>query len=335
MKSTCQNDLGEPQQGAQMSEIDTTDVVLSVVAPVYNESESIVEFSRQLRECLDAIGVGYEVIFVDDGSVDDSRELIEALEWRSARVISFVANAGHQAALDAGYRASRGDFVVCMDSDLQHPPALVPVLLETARTTGVDVVYAVREKRTNDSWFKRRSALAYYRIMHALTDVKFHESAADFRLVSRRVVDVLSSLPAGQQVFRLLIPSLGYPQRTVPYEAAARFAGSSKYTLAKMVGLSVSSVIGFSTKPLTLSIRVGLVVSLLSFAYLIFVLVEFFIGHTVSGWASLLSTLLLVFGVLLVILGVFGLYIGAIVTALQARPPYLIDDRKTGKRGTK
>ena len=310
-----------------------TDVVLSVIAPVYNESESIVEFSRQLRDVLDGIGVGYEVIFIDDGSTDGSRGLLEAADWPAARVISFVANAGHQAALDAGYRASVGHFVVCMDSDLQHPPSLVPVLLETARSAGVDVVYAVREKRRNDNWFKRRSALAYYRLMRAITDVDIHESAADFRLISRRVVDVLCALPAGQQVFRLLIPSLGYPQRTLPYEAGERYAGASKYTLDKMVGLSVSSVIGFTTKPLTLSIRVGLIVSLLSFAGFVYVIVEFFAGHTVSGWASMLSTLLFVFGVLLVILGVFGFYIGAVVKALQARPPYLIDDRNAKSRG--
>jgi polyisoprenyl-phosphate glycosyltransferase len=311
---------------------ESVDITLSVVAPVYNECESIVEFSRQLRERLDEMTDSYEVIFVDDGSTDNSRELIQGLGWPEARVLSFVANAGHQAALDAGYRASRGAYVVCMDSDLQHPPALVPTLVKTARAEGVDVVYAVREQRAVDGRLKRRSALAYYRIMRAITDVDLHESAADFRLVSRRVVDVLSSLPAGQQVFRLLIPSLGFPYRTLPYVAAERYAGTSKYTLDKMVGLSVGSVVGFTTKPLTLSIRVGLGVSLLSFAGFVYVIVRFFSGHTVSGWASMLSTLLFVFGVLLVILGVFGFYIGAIVKALQARPPYLIDARDAADR---
>jgi polyisoprenyl-phosphate glycosyltransferase len=311
------------------------ELVLSVIAPVYNESESIVEFSRQLRENLDGLDIRYEVIFVDDGSIDGSRHLIEGIGWTSARVLSFVANAGHQAALDAGYRAAKGQYVVCMDSDLQHPPALVAELLETAQRENVDVVYAVRDKRTNDNWFKRTSARTYYRLMRGLTDVDIHDSAADFRLTSRRVVDVLCALPAGQQVFRLLIPSLGFSERTLPYEAADRYAGRSKYTLDKMVGLSVTSVIGFTTKPLTLSIRVGLFVSLLSFAGFVYVLVEFFAGHTVSGWASLLSTLLFVFGVLLVILGVFGFYIGAIVKTLQARPPYLIDERDAEKRGNK
>jgi dolichol-phosphate mannosyltransferase len=272
------------------------------------------------------MGVTYEVIFVDDGSRDASRMLIESLGWAQSRVLSFVANAGHMAALDAGYRESAGDFVVCLDSDLQHPPSLIPTLLETARTEHVDVVYAARARRTTDSWFKRRSALAYYRLMRAITDVELQDSAADYRLISRRVVNIIRSLPQGQQVFRLLVPSLGFPQRTVHYEAAERFAGKSKYTVDRMIGLSVSSVIGFTTKPLTLSIRLGLVVSLLAFAGFVYVIVEFFAGHTVSGWASLLSTVLFVFGVLLVILGVFGFYIGAVVKALQARPVYVIDN---------
>lgn len=307
---------------------------LSVVAPVYNEAESIVEFCAQLRATLDGMNVSYEVLFVDDGSRDDSRTLIEALAWPEARVISFIANAGHMAALDAGYRASAGDYVVCLDADLQHPPSLIPTFLETALTEKVDVVYAVRAMRSTDSWFKRRSALAYYRLMRALTDVDIQSSAADFRLISRRVVDVIRALPPGQQVFRLLIPSLGFAQRTVQYEAAERFAGTSKYTLDKMVGLSVSSVIGFTTKPLTLSIRAGLIVSLVSFAGFVYVIVRFYTGHTVEGWASVFSTVLFVFGILMIILGVFGLYIGAIVKAIQGRPSYLIDIRDSENKGS-
>jgi polyisoprenyl-phosphate glycosyltransferase len=308
--------------------------VLTVVVPVYNEAESIIEFCTQLRATLEAMKVSYEVLFVDDGSTDDSRKLIRALKWSRARVISFIANAGHQAALDAGYRESAGDFVVCLDADLQHPPTLIPTLLATAQTEQVDVVFAARAKRTTDSWFKRRTALAYYRLMRALTDVDIQESAADFRLVSRRVVDVIRSLPPGQQVFRLLIPSLGFHQRTVQYEASERFAGTSKYTLDKMVGLSVSSVVGFTTKPLTISIRAGLIVSLISFAGFIYVIVRFYSGHTIEGWASLFSTVLFVFGLMLIILGVFGVYIGAIVRALQARPPYLIDRRDRESEGS-
>lgn len=300
--------------------------LLSLVIPVFNEEESIVEFCRQLRETLEGMSVEYEVLFIDDGSVDSSRDLIERLAWGQARVISFVTNAGHMAALDAGYRQAIGRYVISLDSDLQHPPSAIPLLLQTAQESDVDVVYAVRETRKRDSWFKRTTALLYYRLMRAITDVDVQNSAADFRLISHRVIKVIRDLPPGQQVFRLLIPSLGFPYRTVIYTANARFAGESKYSLKKMVDLSTTSVVGFTTKPLTISIRIGLFVSLAAVIGFIYVIVTYFSGRALEGWASMLSTVLLLFGLLFVILGVFGLYMGAILRVLIARPPYIISN---------
>lgn len=305
------------------------ELTLSVVVPVFNEHESIVEFCRQLRQCLDGLAVSYEVIFVNDGSSDSSQELIEAEGWANARVVSFIANAGHMAALDAGYRQSQGRYVVSLDSDLQHPPALIAPMLETAEREGVDVVYAARKTRARDSWFKRNSALLYYRLMRGLTEVELQDSAADFRLISDRVVRVIKALPPGRQVFRLLIPSLGFPSRTVHYTAASRIAGESKYTFKKMISLSTDSVVGFTTIPLTISIRIGLVVSLFAVAGFVYVLVTYFSGHALEGWASVLSTLLLLFGLLFVVLGVFGMYMGAILRALSARPLYILDESTT------
>lgn len=304
---------------------ETSRPFLSVVAPVFNEAESIAEFIRQLRGVLDGLGKSYEVVFVDDGSRDGSAEIIEREAWAEARVIRFVVNAGHMAALDAGYRESRGQFVVTLDSDLQHPPELIPELIEVAVAEQVDVVYAARETREGDTWFKRTSARAYYRAMRSLTDLDLHDSAADFRLISHRVAAVLRSLPPTGQVFRLLIPSLGFPSATVRYEAAPRFAGRSKYTLRGMVNLSVASVVGFTTKPLTLSIRVGIafaVAAVLGFGY---VIVTYVTGRALEGWASMISTMLLMFGILFVILGVFGLYLGAILRAVRSHPTYVVD----------
>lgn len=299
---------------------------LSVVAPVYNESESIEAFCAELREVLDAMGVSYEVLFIDDGSTDDSVAIIRRFAWPQARVISFVSNAGHMAALDAGYRAALGRYVVSLDSDLQHPPGLIPNLFSTAVAGRLDVVYAVRDSRRSDGWFKKVSALAYYRLMRTLTDVDVHDSAADFRLISSRVITVIRSLPAGRQVFRLLIPSLGFPSATVGYLANPRFAGRSKYNFGRMLSLSNESIVGFTTKPLTFSIRLGLLVSGLAVLGFIYVLLAYFSGQALEGWASILATILLMFGILFVTLGVFGLYIGALVSASSGRPRYLIDE---------
>ena len=156
------------------------------------------------------------------------------------------------AALDAGYRSSKGDLVITLDADLQHPPALIPKMLDEVENKGVDVVYAVRGKRSEDSIFKRVSAKIFYRVMRSLSEVDLQTSAADFRLVSKRVVDVIRQLPLGRVVFRIFIPSLGFASSTVSYTAAPRFAGESKYNLSKMIRLSTTSLLTSSTKPLIL-----------------------------------------------------------------------------------
>ncbi len=301
---------------------------LSVVVPMYNEADSIVEFVTQLRSVLDELNCTYEVLFVDDGSTDSSVVSLQNIDWPQARVISFLVNAGHMAALDAGYREALGEYVVSLDSDLQHPPSMIPAMLDRAKQQGVDVVYAARATRENDGFFKRVSALAYYRTMRALTGLNLESSAADFRLVSHRVIRVLRELPPGRQVFRLLIPSLGFSSATVLYTASPRFAGKTKYTVLKMVNLSADSIVGFTTKPLTISIRLGLTVSLLAVLGFIYVLATYFAGRAETGWASLLSTILLMFGLLFIILGIFGLYLGAILRASMARPTYIIDSER-------
>jgi dolichol-phosphate mannosyltransferase len=188
---------------------------------------------------------------------------------------------------------------------------------------GVDVVYAVRPKRKEDGIFKRLTARAYYSLLGSLTEIQLQSSAADFRIVSRNVVIVLNQLAPGRQVFRLLIPSLGFPSKTFGYTASQRFAGKSKYGVRKMVGLSLDSVIQFSTKPLTLSIQLGVFVSLLSLAGFAYVLFTYLSGEALQGWASLISTVLLLFGVLFFLLGIFGLYLASVVRQLQGRPPYV------------
>lgn len=305
---------------------------LSVVVPVFNESEVLPLFLPNLKAVLDGMKIGYEVIFVDDGSRDDSSRIISDFGWKQSRVLKFVANAGHQAALQAGYKAAIGEWAVTLDADLQHPPQLIPELLATAKETSSDVVYGVRKDRSDDSWWKRTTARQYYKLARWLSGVDLTSSAADFRLVSRRVLNVINAIPDANLVFRLLIPSLGFPSAEVAFRASPRPAGKSKYTFYRMASLSVESIVGFSTKPLTLAINLGIFTTFLAFIGFIYAALTFYAGQSQTGWASLISTVLLLFGVLFVILGVHGLYIGAILKNTMFRPVYILENPSRNER---
>jgi dolichol-phosphate mannosyltransferase len=298
-------------------------IEISIVAPVFNESESISRFCESVRGVMDSMSLTYEVIFIDDGSTDGSFYELSNIKWPEMRILRFLKNSGHQSALDAGYRESTGEYVVTLDSDMQHPPELIPKLYGVAISQKVDVVYASRPDRGNEGVFKKRSAVIFYWMISKLTDLQIQPNAADFRLISKRVVQTLNLLPPGGQVFRLLIPSLGFQSATVEYKASPRFAGKSKYGLARMANLGVDSILQFSVKPLQLAIRFGLAVSFLSLAGFAYVLITFALDGSVQGWSSLISALLLLFGALFIFLGIFGSYLSILVKQAQARPPYL------------
>jgi dolichol-phosphate mannosyltransferase len=299
-------------------------VELSVVAPVFNEQEGIQKFALTLRDVLEDMKTPYEVIFVDDGSTDASFLKLSEIDWPKMRVLRFLRNSGHQSALDAGYRASLGNHVVTLDSDMQHPPEVIPELYKVAKSRGVDVVYAIRPKREGDGLFKKLTARIYYWLMAKLTDVQIEPNAADFRLVSRRVVTTLNLLPPGGQVFRLLIPSLGFSSEAITYRSSERFAGASKYKITKMASLGIDSVIQSSVKPLKIAIQFGIGVSVLSGIGFGYVLVVFALQGTVQGWSSVISAVLLLFGALFVFLGIIGSYLSILVKRAQAMPPYLL-----------
>lgn len=190
-------------------------MLLSVVAPFYNEVEGLRAFAEELRLACDGLGIRYEVILVDDGSTDGSADTVRLLDWPECSILHLVFNAGHQNALDAGLRASRGAWVVTMDADGQHPPHMVGAMLETAVLGDFEVVYAIPMNRRRDTRFKRNTTLLYYSIMKVGSDLNFHENAADFRLMHRKVVNELNKMPE-RKIFRLLIPSLGFRSTCVP-----------------------------------------------------------------------------------------------------------------------
>lgn len=298
--------------------------LLSVVAPFHNEQEVITLFASELRAVLDPMDISYEVVLVDDGSRDSSWDLVAALQWPELRAIKLQRNTGHMIAISAGLDQARGDFVVTLDSDLQHPPQLIPTLLATAQRERVDVVYGVRGQRREDTVFKRNTARSYYWLVSRLTGVRMVENAAEFRLMTRRVVEIVCAIPERTKVYRLLLPELGFSHATVPFEANLRAGGTPSYSLRRMVGLAWSSIVGFSSVPLRVIATFGGVVAGLSFLWLFFVFGVYFAGITIPGWASLFVAVLMLGGIQLVALGMLGEYVARIYDASKGRPPYLV-----------
>ena len=300
--------------------------VLSVVIPMYNEEEAFGPLVARLRPVLDGLGEPYEVVAVNDGSADATGRLLaeEQALWPELRVVALRRNAGHQAALTAGTRRALGNYVVSIDADLQDPPEKIPEMLALARGENLDVVYGVRSDRDRDTFFKRSTAGAYYGMMRRLVGDWVPSQAGDFRLMSRAVVESLATLPEHQPVYRLLVPSLGFPSGTVEYVRAERVAGSTKYPLGKMVRLALDSVTNFSAAPLRLATWLGLVSFCFCLLMIVFGVVAFAAGATVPGWTSLFVTVLFLGALQLICLGLLGEYIGRLYATVQNRPTYQV-----------
>ena len=301
-------------------------VTLSVVTPMFNEREAVDHFVARLRPALDGLDEAYEVVAVDDGSSDAtvSRLMQLRVEWPQLRVVALRRNVGHQTALRAGLKASRGDFVVSIDADLQDPPEVIGEMLAAARRENVDVVYGVRSDRSTDTAFKRQTAGIYYRVMRKLDGPWVSDQAGDFRLMSRAVVDVLNGLPEPRPVYRLIVPSLGFSSAEVPYVRAERVAGETKYPLSKMIKLTLDSITSFSAAPLKIATWLGVLSFLICVVLMVVALITWIAGAVVPGWTSLYVAVLLLGGVQLICLGLLGEYIGRIYAASQGRPPFLV-----------
>ena len=300
---------------------------LSIVVPIYNEEFGIVEFANQLKVNLDQLQVQYEVIFINDGSSDATQDKIDSIKWSELKSFEFQFNAGHMKALEAGYEKSSGKLIITMDSDLQHPPKYIKHLIEKQKETNADVVYGIRESRKEDSLFKRLTAKFYYSLMRRLSGINIRTNAADFRLITKHVRDTLVELQEENKVFRLLIPSLGYKESEVLFQAEKRTLGSSKYGIKDMGLLAISSVLSFSIKPLRWAIWIGLWAVILSLVWISYVIVAQFEGWVIQGWSSLIAAVILFAGVQLLLLGLVGQYIGQIYVSLQKRPKYLFKNK--------
>ncbi|MGB7134392.1 MAG: glycosyltransferase family 2 protein [Acidobacteriaceae bacterium] len=300
--------------------------VLSVVVPCFNEQDGVEECFRRLLGVLEALGIAWEIVFVNDGSQDATLPALLALQGDDARVVvvDLARNFGHQLAVTAGIETARGSAMVTIDADLQDPPELIAEMVRLWRQ-GYQVVYGVRTARRGETGFKLWSAKAFYRVINALADVEIPLDSGDFRLIDRRVAEVVLKMRERHRLLRAMYSWVGFHQIGVPYERAARFAGKTKYPLRRMVGLALDGIISFSTAPLRMVTFAGMATAFLAFAGALYALmVRLFTHRWVTGWATLFIAVTFFSGIQLISLGVMGEYLGRIYTEVKQRPLYVI-----------
>jgi glycosyltransferase involved in cell wall biosynthesis len=301
--------------------------LISVVAPVYNEEELVEEFYARVCGALD--GMAFELVVVDDGSTDGTATALDRLADSDPRlrVVSLSRNFGHQTALTAGLDHAHGDAVVMLDADLQDPPELIPTMLDRWRA-GCDVVYAVRETRDGESHFKLASARWFYSLFGALSQVELSHNSGDFRLLDRRALDALLSMRERNRFLRGMTVWVGYTQAAVPYRRDPRYAGSTKYTLGRMLRFSVDAVLSFSDRPLQMATLLGFLISTLAFIAIPVVVVLRLLGHYLPGFGAITIVVLLLGGIQLIAIGIIGEYVGRIYDEVKGRPLYLVRSRR-------
>ena len=301
---------------------------LSVVAPMFNERTNVAPFVDAVTAVLDAAQIRYEILLIDDGSRDGTWEEIAAVSRRKSvlRGVSLSRNFGHQGALLAGLNHARGRAVVTMDGDLQHPPESVLELVAAWRE-GYKVVNTRRADSADTSGFKRLTSRTFYWLFSRLTGVAMDAGSSDFRLLDRDAVEALVRLGDADLFIRGLVSWLGFQTKTIPYQAARRHSGVPKFTLKKMIRLSTGAMISFSAFPLRLGIGVGFVTSALAFVELCYILYAYLKGQVVPGWASVMTVMSLMFGVLFVLLGIVGTYLAKVYEILKRRPRFVVGDR--------
>jgi polyisoprenyl-phosphate glycosyltransferase len=301
-------------------------VTYSIVAPIYNEKENLPELYRRIREVMDSTGEPWELLLVDDGSTDGSTDIIRALarEDRHVRPVIFARNFGHQIAITAGWDYARGEAVIIIDADLQDPPELI---LEMAKKwkEGNEVVFAVRAEREGESWFKLWTASVFYRIISRITDVKIPLDTGDFRLMDRKVVNVLKNMRERHRFPRGMSAWVGFKQVGVEYKRAARIAGETKYPFRKMFRLAINAITGFSYFPLQVATFFGFVsAGLAIIAIPIVVFMRASGSQAFFGQATTLIAVLFLGGVQLISLGILGEYIGRLYDEAKGRPLYIV-----------
>lgn len=305
---------------------------ISLIIPSFNEETVITETHNRLIEVFKLNSLSdYELIFINDGSSDNTYEILKALSLKDMhiKVLSFSRNFGHQAAVTAGLRECKGDVAIIVDADLQDPPELIPEMIKIYKTEKCNVVYGVREAREGESFFKKMSAKLFYRSLNYLGDVSFPLDTGDFRLIDRKVIDVFNNLPERNKYIRGLISWLGFIQCPIYYKRDPRFSGETKYSLGKMFKLASIGLFYFSKKPLMLATSIGFMSILIGLIYALWLIINviFQFGHIVSGWTSIILIIIFFGGVQLLTIGILGQYVGSLFDEVKRRPEYIISDK--------
>ena len=299
---------------------------ISVVVPLYNEEESLPELFAWIERVMNANGFSYEVIFVNDGSTDRSWQVIEQLQAQApdkVRGIKFRRNYGKSPALFCGFEQAQGDVVITMDADLQDDVNAVDGFID-GFCNGDEVVYGVRSARKKDTWFKRTTAEAFYKVFEWM-GAETVPDHADYRLMSRETLDALSEYHEVNLFLRGIVPTLGYQTSKVYYERGEREAGESKYPLKKMIAFAIQGITSFSTKPLSFVTGAGLLSILVAIGMFVYVLVSLGFGHAIAGWGSMMISIWLIGGLIMLSLGIVGEYVGKIYMESKHRPRYRIE----------
>jgi len=305
----------------------------SIVLPAHNEAGNIAPMIAELRRVMAAMGTT-EIIGVDDGSNDGTLDALRAAAAADpgGRYLSFTRNFGHEAALRAGLRHARGRAVIAMDCDFEHPPEVIPKLIEQWRA-GFKIVAGQRADDATVSAFKRASSRAYYRALGALGDVQVEPGSADFWLLDRTVVDVINGFENQDLFLRGLLRWLGHPIGKVPYQPGQRRHGTSKYSMRRMVELALTGIAAHSVRPLRTAIWLALAFAALGVLFVIYAIVSFlFIQHTVAGWSSIMAVMAILGAAQLFVLGIIGEYVGRILRETRRRPNYVIAETEADRR---
>jgi len=302
---------------------------ISIIVSVYNEEEVLFEFYRETIKVLLLIDNPYEIIFVNDGSVDGSRGILFkiAKDDENVKVVHFSRNFGHEAAMIAGIDNASGDYLVCMDADLQHPPTLLPEMLRKFES-GYDIINMVRTVNKSAGIIKNITSSMFYKVINRLSDIHLVSNASDFFGISKRVADVLrSSYREKTRFLRGYVQNVGFNTVNIEYEARKRYAGESKYSIKKLFRFSMNTIMTFSNLPLKLGIYAGSMAAFLAIVMMIYTIVSFIRVGTPSGYATTICLICFMFSVLFFIVGIIGEYLGLILSEIKDRPIYIVEEK--------
>lgn len=302
-----------------------TGPLYSVIIPMFNEQEVIAETHKRLSGVMKTIPGDYELVYVNDGSRDDTMKIMRSIQSadRHVRIIDFSRNFGHQAAVSAGLAQCKGDAAVIIDADLQDPPEVIPQMIN-AWSEGADVAYGKRSKRKGETAFKKLTASMYYRVMSSMTGHSIPLDTGDFRLVDRKVIDAINTMKEGNRFLRGMVPWVGFHQVPVEYVRDARWAGETKYPLKKMLKLAMDGIVSFSKKPLQIAGTIGFLACMGAGIWLLVLLILLLAGRAGAGWQVAAAVIVLLQGLMFLCISILGEYVGRVFDEARDRPNYII-----------